>query len=222
MTDDSRSSSFRSCVACHECDLLLNPPQLSRAGEQALCPRCGAMLYRQPAQDHPLESVLALAVTALILLVLANAFPVVGLNLKGHHIETTVPGAAWQLWADDMPAVALLLLATTLLMPLLELAALVWLILPLHLGWRAPGFVAVFRLLQGVEPWAMVEVFLLGVLVSLVKLAHLAEVLPGVALWCFAALMLVLAGLGVRLNHHDLWHAWEHAKPWPVRERGRR
>jgi len=199
-----------SATACHECDLLLHeltPPITAGA---VSCPRCGAVLYR--VSHDALERTLALTCAALVLLLVGNLFPIVGLNIQGHHVETTVLGAARQLWRDDMPLVALVLLATTVLMPLIELSALAWLLLPLRSGRRPPGFVMIFRALQLAHPWAMVEVFILGVLVSLVKLSHLADVLPGPAIWCFGALMLVLTVLSSLLDHRALWQAWEAAQ----------
>ena len=75
-----------------------------------------------------------------------------------------------------------------------------------HLVAEAPDRVTALRL---AHPWAMIEVFILGILVSLVKLSNLAEVLIGPALWCFGALMLVLAALATQLDEHALWQAWE-------------
>ena len=198
-------------TACPECDLLLRELTVPVSAGTVRCPRCGAVLYR--VSRDALERSLALTCAALLLLLIGNLFPLVGLNIQGHHVETTVLGAARQLWRDDMPLIALVLLATTVLMPLIELSALVWLLLPLRNGRRPPGFVALFRALQLAHPWAMVEVFILGVLVSLVKLSHLADVLPGPAIWCFGALMLVLTALSSLFDSRALWQAWEEASP---------
>ncbi|MBK5914562.1 paraquat-inducible protein A [Rhodocyclus purpureus] len=197
-------------TVCHECDALLQEVPQAEGGGNAICPRCGAGLYR--LGPDKLQVLLALSLSALILLLLSNLFPVVGLNIQGHQVETTVFGAAGQLWRDDMPVVAGLLLATTVLIPLIEMLALAWMLLPLCLGRRPPAFVLLFRGLRLAQPWAMVEVFILGVLVSLVKLSHLADVLPGTAIWCFGALMLVLAVLSSLLDHRVLWRAWEAAR----------
>ena len=131
-----------------------------------------------------------------------------------------VPAAMTVPWRTDTErwvlgvgaVVAVLLLATTVLIPLIELCALGWLLLPLHLGYRPAGFSRVFRALQLAHPWAMVEVFILGVLVSLVKLSHLADVLPGPAIWCFGALMLVLSVLSSIVDYRELWQTWEAAE----------
>jgi len=197
-------------IACRECDLLVRPAQPPGSPHYSvLCPRCGALLYRW--SSHGLENTLALACAALALLAVANAFPVVGLNIQGQRIDTTVLGAAVQLWREGMPAMSILVLATTTLTPLLEIAAMIWLTLPLMLGRRPPGFALVFRALQAAHPWAMVEVFLLGILVALVKLAHLADVLPGPAMLGFAMLMLVLATVSSIIEPRDIWRAWEEA-----------
>lgn len=205
------ASTGRKLMACRECDLLVRVGDMRASADHAAhCPRCGAHLYRH--RRNGLEHSLALAVAALVLLVVANAFPVVGLNIQGQRIDTTVIGAAMQLWRNDMPVVSVLVLATTSIIPLLEIAAVIWLTLPLRFGRRPPVFAHVFRTLRAAHPWAMVEVFILGILVALVKLAHLAEVLPGAAMFCFGALMLLLTGIATTLEPHALWQAWEEAR----------
>lgn len=198
--------------ACPECDLLVRVTEAREAPRySALCPRCGALLYRH--SRNCLENTLALACACLILLAVANSFPIVGLDIQGQRIDTTVFGAAAQLWREDMPAVAILVMVTTTVTPLLEMAGVIWLVLPLMFGRRPPGFARVFRTLQAAHPWAMVEVFILGILVALVKLSHLAEVLPGPAMLCFAALMLLLTAISAIIEPRDIWLAWEKARP---------
>ena len=197
-------------IACHDCDLLLRAGGSADNAVDAYCPRCGALLYRE--RRNALEKALALTCAALILLLLANVFPIIGLEIQGQHTETTVLGAAVQLWRENMPVVSLLVASTTVLIPAVELVALLWLLLPLWRRRRPPAFGAVFRLLPPARPWAMVEVFILGVLVSLVKLESYADVLPGTAIWCFGALMLTLTWLTSLLDDRLLWRAWEAAR----------
>lgn len=201
-------------IACHECDLLLMPLELRAARSQAFCPRCGARLYA--CHDDRLEKILALTLAALILLVTAISFPLVGLDIQGHYAETTVLDAALALWREERGVLAGLVLFTTVLMPLFELGTVLWLALPLWRGWRPWGFARVFRWLRLAQPWAMVEVFVLGVLVSLVKLSHLADVLPGPAMVCFGGLMALLAALSALIDPPALWLAWDAARPLPV------
>jgi paraquat-inducible protein A len=199
-------------VACHECDLLQREVPLPGGGV-ARCGRCGAELYR----DRPasVDRSLALTAGAILLFVIANSFPILGLALQGQVIDTTLYGAVRRLWDEDMRSVAALVFATTIAMPALELLALAYLLLPVRAGLVPPHFALVFRFLQAVKPWGMVEVLMLGVLVSLVKLAHLAGVVPGIALWSFGALMLVMAALASAFDPRALWKSAELA--WAAR-----
>jgi paraquat-inducible protein A len=201
-------------VACHECDLLQREALLPGGGV-ARCGRCGAELYR----DHPasLERTLALTAGALLLFAIANSFPILGLALQGQVIDATLYDTVRRLWDEDMKSVAVLVFATTIAVPLLELCALAYLLVPVRLGHVPPHFSIVFRMLQAVRPWGMVEVFMLGVLVSLVKLAHLAGVVPGIALWSFGALMLVMAAISAVFDPRTLWQAVDTAQARAVR-----
>jgi paraquat-inducible protein A len=196
----------RALAACPECDLLLDLlPVPPRRGRAVVCPRCGALLYKRGS----LEKTLAIACAALVLLALGIAFPVIGLEINGQRTEATVFDAVAVLSRQGMPAIAVLVLLTTTVVPLLELVAAIWLVLPLHFGHRPPAFVGVFRALQRVRPWAMAEVFLLGILVAMVKLSHLAELLPGIAMWSFGGLMLLLTALTEFAQPRELWRTWQ-------------
>ncbi len=94
---------------------------------------------------------------------------------------------------------------TTILMPALDIVAMLYLLLPLRLGVRLPGVVPVFRLRHVFRAWGMVEVFILGVLVTLVKLAHLAHAIPGIALASLGLLMIALAAAAAAFDDHEFW-----------------
>ena len=189
-------------IACHECDLLQREVRLP-AGGIVRCRRCGAEQYR----SHPesLDRTLAFTLGGIALFAIANAFPVVGLKLEGQVIQTTLFHTVQTLYNEDMKSLAALVFATTILMPALELCAMAYLLVPLKLGRVPPHFAPVFRTMQAVGPWGMVEVLMLGVLVSLVKLEHLAKVVPGIALWCLAALMLLYAAIAATFDSRELW-----------------
>jgi len=191
-----------SLIACHECDLLQRRITLPPGGA-ACCIRCGAALYRN--KPDSLDRTLALTLTAAILLIVANLFPVVGLEAQGNRTSTTLFGTVRTLYDDEMRSVAALVFVTTILMPLLDVGAMLYMLLPLKLGWVPKGLPAMFRLVQTVRPWGMVEVFMLGTLVSLAKLAHIAHVQPGIALWSFGVLMFMVAAAAASFDADDLW-----------------
>jgi paraquat-inducible protein A len=151
--------------------------------------------------DRPLAYTLA----ALILFVIANAYPIVGLKVQGDRQTASLYDAVHTLWAQGRPDVAVLVGFTTILTPALQIALLTYVLLPLKFNRAAGGVVPVLRFIQRVKPWSMMEVFLLGILVSLVKLEHIAQVETGIALWAFGALIPLLIAASMSFNPEDLW-----------------
>lgn len=90
-------------VACGDCDLLQRVPPLP-VGARARCARCGLVLAARPSD--PIHRPLALTVTALVLFVVANLEPMLGLSAAGRRASTTIAGGAWQMWADGEPVTA--------------------------------------------------------------------------------------------------------------------
>lgn len=179
-------------IVCEGCDAVYRRMAL-RTREVAQCQRCGTELDRH-AGDHGAR-VLPLTVACLILFAIANLFPIVEIELRGLRSQTTLMGAVMVLGAEGRSVVALLVLATTILFPLLQLCILFYLLVPTTRARRPAGFNLLVRLMQSLRPWGMVEVFLLGVLVALVKLSSLAEVVAGPALWAFVALTVLLTAV---------------------------
>ena len=197
-------------VACPECDLLHRRAALPSEGE-AHCVRCGACLYRGARPDANTRA-LALALAACILFVLANAFPILGLELQGVRSRATLIGAVRALWEEDARAVAALVFVTAVLVPAAELIGITWVLTALRRRSRGWGAVPMLHFIESVKPWGMVEVFVLGVLVSLVKLAHVASVEAGIALFSFAALMLLVAATAAAFDVDAAWAQLENGK----------
>ena len=189
-------------IACHECDLLQREIALP-PGRVARCGRCGAELYRSAHKsvDHTLAFILAAAV----LLIVANAYPIVGLQIQGKQNATSLFSAVHDLWNQEMQPIALLVFLTTFMVPAVEIAVMLYLLLSLKLGRVPAGFTVIMRILQGANPWGMVEVFILGVIVALVKLTHYGSVVPGLALWSFGVLTLLLAAAAASFDIRDVW-----------------
>jgi paraquat-inducible protein A len=200
---DTRRAHHRTLLACPVCDALQYAPRRGTARFEVRCSHCGALLrYIAPSS---LERTLAYAVTALVLFVISNFFPILGLSLGESRSEVLLLGAIQSLFNEGDRALAGLVAFTALLVPAIELIASIYLLLPLSLG-RVPRYFApVFRVVHAFQPWGMVEVLMLGVLVSLVKLGKVADVLPGVALWSYGALMVFMAAEAFTFNPAELW-----------------
>ncbi|SRR6266852_3332264 len=190
-------------TACHECDLLQRKPILPSGGI-ACCRRCKAVLFRRT--PNSLDRALAYTLGAAILFIIANMFPIVGLEVQGNANATSLYGAVESIWKNDMEGVASLVFATTILIPAVEISLMLYVLVPLKFERLPRKMSAILRILQSVRPWSMTQVFILGVLVALVKLAHLAHVVPGVALWAFGGLILSLTAAVATFNTHELWN----------------
>lgn len=188
-------------VGCEECDAVYRKVALA-SGERAYCLHCGALLYQQ---SKPFNTLLALVMTALIVFIIANSFPIVKVELQGITTQTTLLGAAWSMFQIDRGFVGSLILITTFVVPLIDLILLLYVLGTICIFNARPHFlIAALRALNLFRTWGMVEVFLIGILVTLVKLVAMVVVIPGVALWAFAMLSLLLVYIAsVKIS--DLW-----------------
>jgi len=189
-------------IACHECDLLHRVQPLPEKSK-ARCRRCGSLLYVH--YPKTIDRSLALAITGMVLLVIANIYPFLSLESQGTILETTLITGTIILSQQSMAGVAILVLLTSMLIPCLLLGALVYVLWPMKIQRRLPANRWIFRLALTLRPWSMTEVFLLGILVSVVKLAKMATIIPGTALFSFLALVFVLAAVNTFLVPRTVW-----------------
>jgi len=191
-------------IACHDCDAVHRLQPLER-GERAHCQRCGALLYRDASGR--LDEILAYSSAALLLYLLANIFPFIALKLEGRVEENLLTSGILALWQAGQPQLAVLVGLTSVVFPGLTILCMLWILLPIRFGFRAPGTTAVYRLIRRIGPWTLLGVFMLGVLIAMVKLADLASVIPGVSMYAYAGLMLCAAAASARFDPALLWPA---------------
>ena len=196
-------------IACADCDLLQRLPALV-PGASARCPRCDKELWRH--REDSLNRTLALSIAAALLFVLANSVPMLGLTVAGHKAFTTVFGGAVQLWTDGEKIVAGLVLFAAILAPGLQIGFVLAIVLAAHRE-RPPRWVGtLLRHLPTTRTWSMIEVMMLGVLVALIKIAELATVVPGTALFALGALIFIFAGIQASFDRHEVWQRIEWAE----------
>ncbi|MDR3099422.1 MAG: paraquat-inducible protein A [Paraburkholderia sp.] len=188
-------------IACHECDALYQKPRLL-GRQSARCTRCGATLYNSASSQ--LDRICAITVAALVTFVIAQSFPIIELDANGIMSQSSLFGALVVLWGEDMEVVAVMVFFATILCPLTELVALLYVLLPIRRGVIPPGFNLVLRTIQFVRPWGMLEVFMLGVLITIVKMVSLARVIPETALFAFGALTLMITVV-LTFDARTLW-----------------
>ncbi|MCF7983839.1 MAG: paraquat-inducible protein A [Thiohalocapsa sp.] len=200
---------------CDECDLLQRNPPLPEGGSSH-CIRCGHLLHRH--RPDSLNRTLALTLAGLVLFVIANSYPFLSFQMQGQVTETTLITGVKDLTEQGKGEVAAVVLFTAILAPGLQLLLLLVVLLPLKLGKALPpGFPTLFRWFKTLLPWGMMDVFMIGILVSVVKLTDMATIVPGTSLYAFVVLIFVLAAAQAALDPDIVWArvplAPEHRRP---------
>jgi paraquat-inducible protein A len=189
--------------ACPHCDLLQALPLLE-VGQAAYCVRCNCLLGK--VRQDSLNRSLAFALTGIFLFILANIFPFISLSALGVHQDSTLFSTTLAFFEMDRPLLALIVFLTTILFPLLSLLGMIVVLLAVKMQRVNRYFIApLFRFLMSTDAWGMLEVFLLAVLVAIVKLGDLADIVIGVSMYAFIALIMVLTLLSLSLDPDDVW-----------------
>lgn len=202
-TDAHRSAGL---MACPDCDALYRKPPL-REGQKAKCRRCGALLYRQ--KGNSIEQALMFTLASLVCYGLANVYPLLGFKIQGRVQQTELITGVEELYRQGRSGLAAVVFGVGILIPLVKILSLLYVLLPLHFNRRPWKLAFVFRLVEGLHPWAMLEVYLLGVFVAIVKLASLATIIPGIALYSLGALIVLMAAADAVLEPHAVWERLE-------------
>lgn len=195
-------------VACPECDLVQRIPALP-IGARARCPRCRNTLASRPAD--PLDRPLALTLAAAIVFLVAHTTPLMGLSAVGRRASTTIAGGALEMWQAGEPLTAIIVAFCAGIAPgayiLFLLTALIAVRRP-----PAPHWVGeMLRWGHAMKPWSMNEVMILGILVALIKIAELASVEPGIAMYAVGALVVLFAAIEVTTDPREAWRRIEWA-----------
>ncbi len=178
----------------------------------AHCRLCGEAIYWN--RRSSLTKAVAFGLTAAFLLILANLFPFISMDALGNKSVVTVPGSVVALWDDGAAPIAAAMAVFVLILPALMICSLLYLCVPLLFGIALPLATPVLRTFLTFQPWAMVEVFFLGALVSLLKLVKLADVDLGVGFWSIMGLMICMAGAVGGIDKVELWDRIEVARGW--------
>ena len=189
-------------VACPDCDLLQRMPALPPGGS-ARCARCGLTLrYNEPGS---LDRSMALSVAALIAFLLANVEPLMGVSIGGRTSSTTIIGGVQAMWLQGEKVTSVLVALFIIVAPALDIMFMLAILLASRRP-PAPRWVGTMLRWTGLSGvWSMVGVMMLGILVSLVKIASLATVEPGIGIFAVGALVFLLAGMSASFDPRDVW-----------------
>ena len=189
-------------IACPACDLLQRIPPLPPGGK-ARCPRCGETLASCPSD--PLDRPLALTLAAAIVFIVANTASLMDLSAVGRYASTTIPNGAYEMWLQGQEITAVIVAFCAVIAP----GAYILFMLTVLLAVRrppAPHWVGeLLRWGNSMQPWSMGEVMILGIMVSLIKIAELASVDVGIGMYAVGGLVVLLAAISITFDPREIW-----------------
>ena len=189
-------------MVCHECDLLIAVPALE-SGQKAYCPRCNYLLAAH--RPHALTMVLAFGMSGLVFLLLSTAFPFLGFSASGQERTVTLLQSILILVTEDLPSLAAIVFASIILIPGAFLIGAVYVSSALKLNRSLPGTVMVLRWTLMLRPWSMAEIFLIGILVSFVKIVTIADVSLGLSFWSYVLFTVCMVVVTLYPDKRRLW-----------------
>ncbi len=191
-------------TVCKTCGLRQRMEEL-RPGTAAECCRCGSLLAERKIDS--LRRTAAFSVAALILYIPANVYPILRMDYYGVYSENTVWDGCVALFRNGQWIVAVIVFLASILVPLFKLLGLFYLVATTRAGSarRRRERTLVYRIIEVIGPWAMLDVFLLSVLVALVKLDQLATVLPGPGLLAFASVVVLTILASASFDPASIW-----------------
>ncbi|MEO1595763.1 MAG: paraquat-inducible protein A [Pseudomonadota bacterium] len=196
-------------LACPSCDALFERPTLA-PGQRARCPRCHEVIATNKHRGAERTSALMLA--SLIVYAVAVMFPFMSMERSGLSNRISVVDAVAVLWSNGMTLLAVVSGLLILVIPAIRIGLVLVLNASLarrETAQRKQAFL--LRMAQHLEPWAMADIFMIGVIVSLVKIGSLARIEVGPAFWAMSALIVFMAMAATAACRDS---AWQRVRPW--------
>ena len=195
-------------VACTACGLLCRGVHDDGAHG---CPRCGARLHLRKPES--IARTWALLLASVILYVPANTLPVMhtGTLLGGREVHTIL-GGIMELWNSGSWDLALIVFVASVVVPILKMLGLSLLAYSAQRQsiWRPRQRAALYRMIEAVGHWSMLDVFVVALLVALVNFGNLAQVLPGPGIVAFGAVVVLTMLASASFDPRLIWDAQQH------------
>lgn len=196
--------------ACLECDLLITMPDVISHRTNVLCPRCHHSIAI--GHNNAKQYVLAMSLTALILIFIACSFSFISFSASGQSRTINLLQTFTELYAQEYYLVAMLVFAFILLLPTLYLVSICLIILSTYRQFDFLPTVAIGKLISYILPWSMAEVFLIGVLVSLIKVISMADITLESSFWAYVIFAPLFTHIVSIVDSHRLWSWIEHGE----------
>lgn len=193
-------------ITCETCGLVQEVGDVPK-GSVVKCVRCRSQIWHRVPNSR--ERTLALSIAAAVLYFPSNLYPIVSAQYQGHLIHTTIFQGIKSLWQQGQYFIGTLVFCTSLLTPALKIIGLIFLSLTLNWKRWQTARTWVFRMIRFVDPWNMLEVFLLAICVSMVEVGEIATIHPGRGVFSFAAVVMLTLLATLSFDSRLLWDSQE-------------
>ena len=190
-------------TACHECDLLVSYPKLE-PGSVVVCPRCDYVLTKK--HNNAMDRILAFALSGLIFLLMSSLYPFLSFSSKGQGREVTLLQSIDVLADEQQVLLALMIMVVILIIPAAFLTGVMYVVGSLkYREALPPQGKQILRFILALAPWSMVEIFLIGTMVSLVKISSLATITLGMSFWAYIVFTILMTLVLLHLDKVEVW-----------------
>ncbi len=195
-------------VGCHDCHLLSRQQRLA-SGQAAYCPRCGATLHlRKP---NSIARTWALLTAAFIFYIPANVLPITVTSSLGSKQSDTIMSGVIYFLLHGSPEIAVVIFTASIFIPICKLVVMVYLLVSVQRNsrWRPRDRTQLYRVVEGIGRWSMVDIYVVTILVALVKLGFFADIEAGPAALYFAAVVVISMLAAQSFDPRLIWDAME-------------
>ncbi len=207
MTENSTELS--QLIICPKCDALATKPTLL-AGQKAMCGRCQAKLFEHKANS--IDRTLAVALAGLVFVIPAMTLPLMGVGMLGLFNQASLVDCIAVLIANDFYVVAICLFLFTIAIPIVRLVTAFYIAYRIKRGRVKPHLLRFFCSYHTLDHWVMLNVFLLGMVVSMYKLLSMSQLTIGFGFSSFVLLLLCSTLVSVTLDQHAIWETLEESR----------
>jgi paraquat-inducible protein A len=208
MTIASATAKNTSMASCHRCHLLCHLP-ISGKMLQRICPRCGADIHQRVPCS--IQRTWALVIAALILYIPANVLPISITSAAGSaQGDTIMSGVIYFVQSGSWP-VALVIFVASILVPVFKILILIFLLISVQrkMQWRPLDRTRLYRIIEAIGRWSMVDIFVITIMAALIKLKGLANFEAGPAAVYFAAVVVMTIFAAMSFDPRLIWDCVE-------------
>lgn len=191
-------------IACHDCDLMIRLPDDLQLYQKVCCPRCLSEQF--VVRKDPLDKTIAVTLTALALLGISISFPFLTMETAGAENTISLLQSPIALYHEGYSMIALIVLACVIVLPAIYLCSLLAMLIPVYVLGKNQASVFYAKLVSALLPWIMVDVFVIGVLVALLKLMDTADIVLDIAFWSYIAFTVMFITVTNIVSKRQLWY----------------